>query len=200
MLDDGRRVSVSGDAAILKLSSPLPAGVGAAPVGEGGGDSFTIAGYGTTDERERGAFGALHEATLVPASARALVDPNRTGSIGASACFGDSGGPVMRGGMLVGIITRAAHPSPRIACGDLTRWAAITVSGEARAIAVADEDTRSPSRAGANLAVTPDAVTRPRRVRVRLFGNWFAPKVEAGSLDGTSRRGGKRRLCLLSIC
>ncbi len=38
---------------------------------------------------------------------------------------------------LVGIITRAAHPSPRIACGDLTRWAAITVSGQARDVAVA---------------------------------------------------------------
>ena len=82
------------------------------------------------DERERGAFGALHEARLVPAGARALVDPNRSGSIGASACFGDSGGPVMRGGMLVGVITRAAHPSPRIACGNLTRWAPITAKTE----------------------------------------------------------------------
>ena len=70
---------------------------------------------------------------------RALVDPNRTGSIGASACFGDSGGPVTRGGELVGIITRAAHPSPRIACGDLTRWAAITVSGEPRETVAAGE-------------------------------------------------------------
>ncbi|MGE0565644.1 MAG: trypsin-like serine protease [Pseudolabrys sp.] len=129
VLDDGRRVQVSGDAAILKLSAPL-AGVSIAPVGPGSGDSFTIAGYGTTDERARGAFGSLHEARLVAATSRALVDPNRTGSIGASACFGDSGGPVMRGGELVGIITRAAHPSPRIACGHLTRWAPITVRGE----------------------------------------------------------------------
>jgi hypothetical protein len=82
-------VSVSGDAAFLRLASPL-SGVSAAPIGDG--DSFTIAGYGTMDERERGAFGSLHEASLVAASARALVDPGRTGSIGASACFGDSGG------------------------------------------------------------------------------------------------------------
>src|ERR1700690_4027763 len=61
VLDDGRRVSVSGDAAILKLSTPL-AGVSAAPIGEASGDTFTIAGYGTTDERVRDAFGALHEA------------------------------------------------------------------------------------------------------------------------------------------
>jgi hypothetical protein len=137
VLDDGRRVSVTGDAAILTLTSALA--VSAAPIGDGDGDSFTIAGYGTTDERWRGSFGALHEATLVRAEPRALVDPNRSGSISASACFGDSGGPVMRGGMLVGIITRAAHPSPRIACGDLTRWAAVTVSGEADANAAPQE-------------------------------------------------------------
>src|SRR6202022_2322230 len=73
--------------------------------------------HGTKCEGWHGSFGALHEATLVAHSPYALVDPNRTGSIGASACFGDSGGPVLRGGMLVGIITRAAHPSPRLACG-----------------------------------------------------------------------------------
>ena len=129
MLDDGRRVSVAGDAVILTLTAPLS--VGAATIGQSDSDSFTIAGYGTTDERNRAAFGTLHEARLVAASALALVDPNRTGSISASACFGDSGGPVMRGGVLVGIITRAAHPSPRIACGYLTRWVPITISGTA---------------------------------------------------------------------
>ena len=179
ILDDGRHVSVSGDAAILKLASPLPANIGAAPVGEGSGDIFTIAGYGTTDERWRGSFGSLHEAMLVAAEPRALVDPNRTGSIGASACFGDSGGPVMRGGMLVGIITRAAHPSPRIACGHLTRWAPITASGEAGAVAVADQGT----------AVAEPAPHKHRRHGKRVqaaetssgnwFGNWYKPKVEA---------------------
>jgi Trypsin len=176
-LDDGRRVQVRGDAIILHLSSPLPPGVAAAPVGDGAGDSFTIAGYGTTSERWRGSFGALHEAHLVSAGDNVLVDPNRSGNISASACFGDSGGPVLRGGMLVGIITRAAHPSPRIACGDLTRWAPIRVTAAAEAIAVNDE---------------PPAEERPRRHRrhrrvhdttvqqVILF-NWFgqqpAPKV-----------------------
>jgi hypothetical protein len=136
VLDDGRRVSVSGDAAILRLAEPLPDSVAAAPIGEGEGDSYTIAGYGTTNEGWHGSFGALHEATLVAHSPYALVDPNRTGSIGASACFGDSGGPVLRGGMLVGIITRAAHPSPRLACGHLTRWTPVMASD----YAVASED------------------------------------------------------------
>ena len=164
VLDDGRGVHVSGDAAILKLSAPL-SGVGVAPVGPGSGDSFTIAGYGTTDERARGAFGSLHEARLVAATAHALVDPQRTGSIGASACFGDSGGPVMCGGELVGIITRAAHPSPRIACGHLTRWAPIVVRGGPQPEivtasiaepAVAEEPRRKARRSrGVEVAATP---------------------------------------------
>ena len=75
VLDDGRPVSVTGDAAILRLASPLPPDIVAAPVGEGEGDIFTIAGYGTTDEHWRGSFGRLHEAVVVPAEPRALVDP-----------------------------------------------------------------------------------------------------------------------------
>jgi Trypsin len=180
LLDDGRRVSVSGDGAFLQLAAPLPSGVGPPPIGAGSGDSFTIAGYGTLDERAGGAFGSLHEATLVPAGARALIDPHRSGAIGASACFGDSGGPVMRGGMLVGVITRAAHPSPRIACGKLTRWAAITVRGQAREGVAASNNGDVP-------------VAEPRRAKHRrharraheadthsagLFGSWFSEKAE----------------------
>ncbi len=167
ILDDGRTVSVSGDAAILKLAAPL-SGVSAAPIGEGGGDSFTIAGYGTTSERSY-SFGALHEATLVSASTYALVDPRRSGSISASACFGDSGGPVMRGGMLVGIITRAAHPSPHIACGHLTRWAPVVASGEASAVAeeAAVVEPRKHRRAAKRKIET-----------VSTFSRWLTPKVE----------------------
>ena len=181
VLDDGRRVSVSGDAAILILAAPLPFGASAAPVGEGSGNSFTIAGYGTMDERERGAFGALHEATLVAAGARALVDPDRTGSIGASACFGDSGGPVMRGGMLVGVITRAAHPAPRIACGDLTRWAAVTLSGSTREVATTSIEQDTPAAEPRGRKARRHA-QRPRETETAahsLFGNWFSEKVEA---------------------
>lgn len=178
VLDDGRRVHVSGDAAILRLDRALPYGVSAAPVGAGGGDTFTIAGYGTTDERARGAFGSLHEARLVAASSRALVDPNRSGSIGASACFGDSGGPVMRGGMLVGIVTRAAHPSPRRACGHLTRWTPITVRGSPSAVASRSDDQAEPA---------PRRVRRQRQARrtqesetaaPNLFASWFTVKAE----------------------
>jgi len=141
VLEDGRRITVSGDAAILRIAAALPAEVETAPIGDGGGDSYTIAGYGTTDERWIGPSGVLHEATLVVQSPGALVDANRAGSIGASACFGDSGGPVLRGGMLVGIITRATYPSSRLACGYLTRWEPLTVSESALASTepIADE-------------------------------------------------------------
>jgi hypothetical protein len=175
-LDDGRHVRVSGDAVILKLASPLPFGVSAPPIGGGGGDTFTIAGYGTTDESARGAFGALHEASLVAGPGRQLVDPNRSGGISASACFGDSGGPVMRGGALVGIITRANYPRKRIACGFYTRWAPVHVSGAA-VTAASYEPAAEPE---------PRRHKRKRYVRRAakgdvssgsLFANWFTPKV-----------------------
>gem|GEM_PF-2195943 len=174
VLDDGRRVSVKGDAAILKLAAPLPNSVSPVTVGDGGGDTFTIAGYGTTDERTRTASATLHEATLVAAEPRALIDPNRTGSISASACFGDSGGPVIRGGMLVGIITRAAHPSPRIACGRLTRWVPITASGAAVAsteTTATEDEQPAPNRTGKR-------VPQSEPSQAGLFSSWFAPKAE----------------------
>jgi hypothetical protein len=152
-LDDGRTVSVSGDAVILRLARPLPGSVAIAPVGDGDGEHFTIAGYGTTHEGP-GGYGRLHEVTLVAAGPRALVDPGRVRSISASASFGDSGGPVLRGAELVGVITRAAHPSPRVACGHLTRWAPVVVSGSLAAAEMADHPTLD----------RPPAVKRSRRV------------------------------------
>ena len=128
VLDDGRHVNVSGDAVVLRLASPLPPEVTAAPIGDGSGDSYTIVGYGTTDERRPGPADSPHEAMLVAERPGAMVDPNRIGSIGASACFGDSGGPVLRGGMLVGIISRASHPSSHLVCGHLTHWVPVTAS------------------------------------------------------------------------
>jgi hypothetical protein len=81
--------------------------------------------------------------------------------MGASACFGDSGGPVMRGGALVGVITRANYPGKRIACGYYTRWAPITVSGQARAVSY---DAMSYESAGA-----PATARYHRRVHRKRF-------------------------------
>lgn len=174
-LDDGRRIVVSGDAIIARLARPLPAAIAPVAVGEGNGDSYTIAGYGTADERHRGAFGHLREARLVAAERFALVDPNRDGSISASACFGDSGGPVLRGSQLVGIVTRAAHPHPRIACGHLTRWAPVTVSGEASTSGVAafmSETSETPKLA--RRGETRSGAQKRRKLATRAPSwNWF---------------------------
>lgn len=183
VLDDGRRASVSGDAAILTLASALS--VSPATIGQSDSERFTIAGYGTTNESNRFAFGTLHEASLVAASPLALVDPNRSGSISASACFGDSGGPVMRGGFLVGIITRAAHPSPRIACGHLTRWVPIVISGTASEPVVAETTADEPPR-----KLGRQVKRQSSDAQVSLFASWFVEKAETrkGSRRKTAQR------------
>ena len=51
---------------------------------------------------------------------------------------------IILGGLLVVIITRVAHPSPRIVCGHMRRWAPIIASDEAGAVAVAEADPPEP--------------------------------------------------------
>ena len=128
---DGRRISVAGDAAILILRAPLPGAISPLPVGDPGDGDFTIAGFGTASEAQRMAVGTLREARLVQASHHRwmLVDPNRSGKLSASACFGDSGGAVIQNGALVGVITRVNYPRAPIACGWYTQYAPVTASG-----------------------------------------------------------------------
>ena len=191
--DDGRRMHVFGGSTILRLAAPLPSGASPAPVGAGHGDCFTIAGYGTTDERARGAFGSVHEATLVAARGRALVDPNRSGAIGADACFGDSGGPVMRGGELVDVITRANYPHKRIACGYYTRWAPIRVSSQARTVVATSDDAalRQPRHRDRR-----HRIARGRQAKqtseVRLFDHWLAPAEKIKKRRSRRHRSGWR--------
>jgi secreted trypsin-like serine protease len=113
--------------------------------------ALAIAGYGTAVESAHPRVGGLRATTLVSAgNSGALVDPNRRG---ASACMGDSGGPVARHDgrryVLVGIIERASNPSPTRACGDLTHYVSVggfgAWSGEATA-ARGDEPVRSRHR------------------------------------------------------
>jgi hypothetical protein len=109
-----------------------------------------IAGYGTASESHR-SIGTLREATLVDSKAERhmLVDPTRKGAISASACFGDSGGPVLRrdgaGYALVGVITRANYPRRPIACGFYTRYAPVTARGETAESTSVSADVSSPS-------------------------------------------------------
>ena len=153
---DGRRVSVSGDAAILILREPLPPAISPIPVGDARTDGpFTIAGFGTASEAHRMATGALREARLVQGPGRfQLVDPNRSGKISASACYGDSGGAVIQNGVLVGVITRANYPRLAIACGFYTQYAPIVASGPAVA--------PTPAAAATTLATVTDQQPRTR--------------------------------------
>jgi hypothetical protein len=124
-LGDGRVITVHGDAAILGFRQPLPASVTPIKIGVQGTDGdFKIAGYGTTSERHWN-LGKLHEADVVVHVPFKLVAPDRMSDLTASACFGDSGGAVLRNGALVGVITRASHPHPVIACGHLTHYAPV---------------------------------------------------------------------------
>ncbi len=162
VLEDGTRVSVSGDAAILRFTTPLPGFASPVTIGlETADGHFTVAGYGTTDEAHPGASGALHEASLVRAGPRRLIDPYRTGPIGASACFGDSGGPVLQGSMLVGIVTRASHTAPRIACGHLTHYAPIVRSAGATGSIAATVQADAGQQVSSRRARTSPAVTIP---------------------------------------
>lgn len=127
-LSDGRVISVHGDAAILNFRNPLPPAAVPLAIGVQGIDGeFMIAGFGTTNE-QRWSLGKLHEAKVVFHSPFRLVAPDRMSDLSASACFGDSGGAVLRNGALVGVITRASHPHPVIACGHLTHYAPVVVT------------------------------------------------------------------------
>lgn len=128
-LKDGRTISVTGDALILTLRHPLPSTVIPIDIGIQGTDGeFVIAGFGAIREANRGWLGPLHQATVVVHEPFRLVAPDRMSDITASACFGDSGGAVLRNGALVGVITRASHPHPVIACGHLTHYAPVVAT------------------------------------------------------------------------
>jgi hypothetical protein len=78
----------------------------------------------------------LHEASVVHHKPWLLVDPRRDGEMSASACYGDSGGAVLRNGALIGVITRASHPSSSKVCGHLTHYTPIVSTAAAPPAAV----------------------------------------------------------------
>jgi hypothetical protein len=114
----GRQIAVTGHSPAgqvtqLTLAAPLPASIipiatSSSAAGDG---NYTIAGFGTAQESARMRSAGLREARLVNDSRyNALVDPRRHGAISASACMGDSGGPVAKFDgkhyVLVGIVER----------------------------------------------------------------------------------------------
>jgi hypothetical protein len=133
----GRRIAVAshspaGQVTQLTLASPLPASLHPIATGSSAGDgTYTIAGYGTAVESERMRSAGLKEAKLVTDSRyNALVDPRRHGAISASACMGDSGGPVAKFDgkryVLVGIVERVSNYAGIGACGFLTHFSSVS--------------------------------------------------------------------------
>jgi secreted trypsin-like serine protease len=124
--------SASGQTTLLTLVSPLPASYVPIPTGDAGGEgSYTIAGFGTAQESERMRSAGLREARLVTdARYGGLVDPRRRGAISASACMGDSGGPVAKFDgkryVLVGIVERVSNYAGVGACGFLTHFSSVS--------------------------------------------------------------------------
>lgn len=155
----GSRIAVtshkaSGQTTLLTLASPLPASYVPITSGESGNDgTFTIAGYGTAVEAARMSSAGLREARLVTDSRYgALVDPKRRGAISASACMGDSGGPVAKFDgkryVLVGIVERVSNYAGVGACGFLTHFS--SVSGVPTYTAEPEGTTRQASEPRAN--------------------------------------------------
>jgi hypothetical protein len=157
----GKRIAVASHSAAgqttqLTLTSPLPAQYIPIATGAAGGEgTYTIAGYGTAQESERMRSAGLREARLVnDARYNALVDPRRRGPISASACMGDSGGPVAKFDgkryVLVGIVERVSNYAGIGACGFLTHYS--SVSGVTNVASAPEGTTRQ--------------VSEPRRHRV----------------------------------
>jgi trypsin len=138
----------SGQATLLTLESPLPASAEPIATGDAPGDgSLTIAGYGTAAESARMHSAGLREARLVrDARYGGLVDPQRRGPISASACMGDSGGPVARFDgkryVLVGIVERVSNYAGIGACGFLTHYSTV---GGVPSYAAAPNNSRAAS-------------------------------------------------------
>src|SRR5262245_19519304 len=150
----GRQIAVAshspaGQVTQLMLASPLPASVTPIPTGSTGADgTYTIAGFGTAHESARMHSAGLREARLVNDSRyNALVDPRRHGAISASACMGDSGGPVAKFDghryVLVGIVERVSNYAGIGACGFLTHYS--SVSGVSNVASVPEGTTRQVS-------------------------------------------------------
>jgi len=132
----GGRIAVAshspkGQVTQLTLASPLPASYVPIEAGDTGADgTYTIAGYGTAHEAERMRSAGLREARLIADSRYGgLVDPRRRGPISASACMGDSGGPVAKFDgkryVLVGIVERVSNYAGIGACGFLTHFSSV---------------------------------------------------------------------------
>ena len=125
----------SGQTTLLTLASPLPGQFVPIATGDAGSERLL---------HHRGLrHGAARPSGCTPPASRrrgssptarygGLVDPQRRGPISASACMGDSGGPVAKFDgkryVLVGIVERVSNYAGIGACGFLTHFSAVSGS------------------------------------------------------------------------
>jgi secreted trypsin-like serine protease len=141
------RTQPGADLALIRLAAPLPPDIQPLTLGGGlwQGETVTMAGFGLASENNKRSARTLRQATLVNAgnyttanTVKVAVDSENRGEVvGAGACRGDSGGPVLRGSAdsrdLVGIVSWSSGPLSsrvRMICGGFT---AITPISEYRA-------------------------------------------------------------------
>ncbi len=131
------------DLALIKLEQAV--GAGFRPLDPRGGsittgDNVDIAGFGVLAENRRNTARTLRTAHLVSIGSlqvanrvTVVTDARRMAeTAGAGACLGDSGGPILRGGQMVGVVSWSSGAMrqdrrARTACGGFT---AVTPTGE----------------------------------------------------------------------
>jgi len=120
-----KKTAVSIDIALLRLESDLPSRFRPMRIDSGGaganvGESFTVAGFGLSEDRDYRSAGTLRIATveLLPRIFPRYLRIGLQGDLSELAiCKGDSGGPVISGGALVGVIYAAERTAKARTCG-----------------------------------------------------------------------------------
>lgn len=150
------------DLALLRVAQPLPRDIQPLSLGDSlsQGETVTMAGYGLSVENNKRTARRLRETQLVNAgnyttqnTVKVAVDIEARGeTLGAGACRGDSGGPVLRGPArsrdLVGIVSWSSGPlrtRARLICGGFTAITPVSeyrnwiATGSARLLALGAE-------------------------------------------------------------